>query len=393
MALLPAFRMAFINLPRTSALITSMATIFYGIAGEGRGHATRARAVVEALRAEHRLVLYAHGQAHDLLAPTYADAPEQIEVRRVPGLAWSYTNLDRPDYRKTLCSALPYLARLPRLVAQLRADIRRQAPALVITDFEPALSRAARAEGVPFVSLDHQHFLFTYDLRSLSPGLRRHAEFMGTVVRLYHRGAQETIVSAFFRPPLRRGVKRVTQIGPLLRPEVRDATTRAGSHLVAYIRRSASPALLDGLAGLGCEVRVYGLGAAPSAGRLRFFKIDPFRFVDDLASSRALVCTAGNQLIGEALYLGKPIFAMPERGNFEQAINAHFIAHSGMGLIGDIDHVTRFELYRFLDRAEELRERIDPESLHGNPAALARLRAYLPTKSHQVSAPVRSEAA
>ena len=31
-------------------------------------------------------------------------------------------------------------------------------PDLVITDFEPLLPRAARLEGVPYISIDHQHF-------------------------------------------------------------------------------------------------------------------------------------------------------------------------------------------------------------------------------------------
>ena len=37
------------------------------------------------------------------------------------------------------------------------------------------------------------------------------------------------------------------------------------------------------------------------------------RFVDDLAGSAAMIGAAGNQLIGESLYLGKPLFVMPER--------------------------------------------------------------------------------
>ena len=34
-------------------------------------------------------------------------------------------------------------------------------------------------------------------------------------------------------------------------------------------------------------------------------------FVADLATARAVVCNGGLSLIGEALYLGKPIFSVP----------------------------------------------------------------------------------
>ena len=36
-----------------------MATIFYGLSGEGRGHATRARTIVEGLRKRHKVVVFA----------------------------------------------------------------------------------------------------------------------------------------------------------------------------------------------------------------------------------------------------------------------------------------------------------------------------------------------
>ena len=48
-----------------------MATIFYSLSGEGRGHATRVRAVVEELRKRHRVVIYAPGHAYELLLPVY----------------------------------------------------------------------------------------------------------------------------------------------------------------------------------------------------------------------------------------------------------------------------------------------------------------------------------
>ena len=61
-----------------------MATIVYSLAGEGRGHATRVRTIVELLRAEHRFVIFAPGDAYDMLAPLYAGS--DVGVIRLPGL-------------------------------------------------------------------------------------------------------------------------------------------------------------------------------------------------------------------------------------------------------------------------------------------------------------------
>lgn len=79
------------------------------------------------------------------------------------------------------------------------------------------------------------------------------------------------------------------------------------------------------------EVRMYGLGAQPRRGNLVFRDIDEHRFLEDLATCDAMISTAGNQLVGEALYLAKPVLVLPEARNFEQYINAHFLARSGAG--------------------------------------------------------------
>lgn len=86
--------------------------------------------------------------------------------------------------------------RLPALLERVTRVFEDFGADLVTTDFEPVLTRAARRLGVPVVSVDHQHFLLAYDLRELPRGLRWHATAMGLVLRLYVRGAADTVVSA-----------------------------------------------------------------------------------------------------------------------------------------------------------------------------------------------------
>jgi len=89
--------------------------------------------------------------------------------------------------------------------------------------------------------------------------------------------------------------------------------------------------VLDSLRSWGRTVHVYGHGALGRSGNLEFFDIEPVRFVEDLARARALISSAGNQVVGEALALQKPVLAYPQPGNWEQQINAHFLQQSGMG--------------------------------------------------------------
>jgi uncharacterized protein (TIGR00661 family) len=145
------------------------------------------------------------------------------------------------------------------------------------------------------------------------------------------------------------------------------------------MRKFASERLLEALNASGREVRFYGLGALPSLGNIHFFAIEERRFVEDLATSHALVTTAGNQLLGEALYLRKPILAMPEPKNSEQLIHGHLLAREGTGEWTDFERVNAATVRRFLSRVEQYRSRIVPERLNGNAATLAELRRHLPS--------------
>jgi len=353
-----------------------MATVVYALSGEGRGHATRAQTIIEELRAQHDIKVYAYGQAADFLAPIYRAT--QVEVRRIPGLQFHYTGRGSLDYFRTLLSSTPYLLQLRSRVDGLCLELARDAPALVITDFEPLLPRAARRLGIPFISLDHQHFLTSYDLSALPARLRYYATCLRPWVQLYYRGQAHSIVSSFYEAPLLAARCRdTTRVGVLLRSEILGARPSHGPHLVAYVRRHVPARFLDALIELGHPVHVYGLGVQTSRGRVSFHAIDAKRFVDDLASCRALVCTAGNQLVGEALYLGKPVLGLPEAGNFEQAINAHFLQASGMGHTLAMHAIDVPKLKRFLGRVELLRERIDPRAICGNAATSAVLCEYL----------------
>jgi len=356
-----------------------MGLIFYSVQGEGRGHATRVRAVVEELKNENRIVVYASHQAYDLLRPAYRGG--DVNIRHISGFSNFYTKSRKLDYLKTGFYGTQFVFKMPRLIRRLQRDIEKEHPNLIITDYEPSLPRAALRCGVPFISLNHQHFLLTYDLSSLPVHLQRHAAFMAQIVRRCHWGQTETIVSSFYFPPLKPGCEDVKQIGVLLRPEVVRAYPERGRHCVVYMRRFATPSVLEALNGAGCEMRVYGLGAQTSTGNLKFFKVDVYRFIEDLATSRGLICTAGNQLVGEALFLGKPVLAMPEKNNFEQSINAHFLQESGAGQSVEMDKLSPGCIREFLDRLQDFRLKIDRERLYGNPQAKAVIERHLHKKT------------
>lgn len=362
-----------------------MARIAYSMSGEGRGHATRVRAMVEMLRTSHDVVLYAPGDAHELLASAYAGT--NVEVRDLPCLRFAYRCDGRLGKLPTIVRAVPYLRRLSFLVTRLVDELRRGRFDVAITDFEPALPRAARHCGIPVISLDHQHFLVEGDFSFLPVRLRWHAAVMGLAVRAFVPHADATIVSSFYHPKARRARDGVRRVGVLLRPEVVATLPRRGDHFTVYLRRTAPEALLAALAASGRPVHVFGLGVRPPRGSIRFEPVSEGAFVSSLASAAALVTTAGNQVVGEAIFLGKPVLALPEPGNAEQEINARLLAASGAGVWARMDEVDGRRLAAFEARLHELERRCLQLSPSGNAVALAAVLCHLPERPAPTSRP------
>jgi uncharacterized protein (TIGR00661 family) len=300
-----------------------------------------------------------------------------VRVTRIPGLRFAYDGAGTLDYFATAAGSLRYFQALPALVDLLSREMEKDRPALAITDFEPAMPFAARRMGVPLVCFDHQHFLTSYDLSELPPGLRVKAGLMAPFVRLYCRAPVRTIVSSFYDAPLRAGAEDTVRVGVLLRPEVLRALPTDEGHLIAYLRRDPPKNVMEALAACGRRVKVYGPGRDERVGDLEFRPTGNEEFVADLAAATALVATAGNQLLGEALYLGKPILAFPEPGNFEQQINGFFLPRTGGGESYAAERFRPTLVRRFLDRLDWYRDAVEPGAVAGNVPAAAAIRQLL----------------
>lgn len=114
------------------------------------------------------------------------------------------------------------------------------------------------------------------------------------------------------------------------------------------------------------NVKVYGLGERENSGNLEFLPVSTDQFSDDLANCHAVICNAGNQLLGESLYLRKPVLAIPELGNYEQMLNGYLL-NQLKGGTSVLTHQFDSEcLDQFVRQADRVREEIDATSIVGN---------------------------
>ena len=323
--------------------------IAISLCGEGRGHATRVGSLVDRLEADHEILIWTSADALDFLRQRFAARHPLVRVEEIPGVVFEYSG-GRLDVMKSIAAGLDYQARqLGPLVDRMMWELEAFGADLAITDFEPGLPRAAGRMDIPLVSVDHQHFLLAYDLDALPWNLQWNAWFMSHAVWLYVMEAADTVVSAFFRPPLRRGWEHVVQVGPLLRREIVEAVPRDDGFLLSYLRRHTPFSVIEALADCSRPVRVYGLGHREHVGNVSFHALDERRFVEDLAACHGLVSAAGNQLIGEALHLGKPLLALPERAHSEQLMNSHFLRSMGCGDFRMLEEVDQGHVRSFLE--------------------------------------------
>ena len=66
-------------------------------------------------------------------------------------------------------------------------------------------------------------------------------------------------------------------------------------------------------------------------GNLRYRPFSETAFIEDLASARAVIAGGGFTLMGEAVYLHKPMLSVPLAKQFEQVMNARYLEREGFG--------------------------------------------------------------
>ncbi|MEQ8767299.1 MAG: glycosyltransferase family protein [Planctomycetota bacterium] len=325
-----------------------MTRIVYGIAGEGSGHSSRAREVLPHLFAqghEVRAVSYDRG---------YRNLCDDFDVFETEGLHIT-TQDNRVHYLRTF---VDNLRRAPGGIQKLRAlrqelfrDFR---PHCVITDFEPMTAYLALVNDLPLITLDNQHRM-RYMRYPCPMRLRRDALVTETVIRAMVPRPSVSLITTFYFGPLKN--ERSFLFPPILRREVREMQPGQGEHVLVYSTQ-AFETLLEVLKDFPRErFLVYGSDRAEGEETPFHFRGFSYEgFLNDLATAKAVISTAGFSLMTESIHLGKPMLAVPMRGQFEQELNALLLEDAGYGMNGrDLDARTvESFLYRLPDYQEAL---------------------------------------
>ncbi len=302
-----------------------MVRVLLAVHGEGNGHMTRCKAILNHLAQEHEVVVVADGRSSSYLAP-YA--------QHVVGVASPHLS-----YRNNKISPLRTLGinllRLPDFIAsakRLNGVIKRFKPQVIVNDFNALASYLGAWYGVPSVTVDNNQLVLVSKMRL--PLKWSWARFKAAVaIRLMVPFADLRLIPSFVFPELTR--KDVQLVPPILREEIRSLKPTNGDHVLVYQTSASNKGLLDVLRGIDQRFVVYGFEKDCQMDNVMLKRFSDRGFLRDLRSAKAVIMNGGFSLMTECIYLKKPILSIPVKGQIEQMINARELERQGLGMSSD----------------------------------------------------------
>jgi uncharacterized protein (TIGR00661 family) len=227
---------------------------------------------------------------------------------------------------------------VPKNIAAYFELITSFRPQAVISDFESWTYLYAKTHRLPILSIDNMQVINRTKLpEAITEGHATEFQLTKAFIKSKLPWCDEYFITSFFQPPLRKDRTRL--FPPILRPEILAAKRRSGEHLLVYTTGEGNEGFAGTLARTGLECRIYGMRRGITEeqidGNLRFQPFSEDKFIDDLASCKAVIAGGGFTLMGEAVYLHKPMLAVPLARQFEQVLNARYLQHEGFGRFAD----------------------------------------------------------
>lgn len=337
-----------------------MATILYGVNGEGAGHSTRSREVLDHLVSRGHTV---HVASFDRGMQNLRDS---FEVTEIYGFRFAYVN-NRVRYNRTIAKNLFTAGKAARSIHHLKELADEWQIELVITDFEPLTCHVGHRKHLPVITIDNQHCLTNTDV-TYPKEFRADAAVAKLVCRMMTPRADASLVTTFFMPKVKKAGTFL--FPPILRKEILNAKPSVGDAVLVYVT-SPAPELAKVLASVRGEFIAYGFGREGREGNVTYKKPSMEGFLADLVGAKAILANAGFSLVTEALHLAKPYLAVPVAHQFEQTFNAYWLARMEYGAWWEDLNKERVE--SFLYNLPNYREKLKTYPRQGNDALFAKL--------------------
>ncbi len=301
--------------------------ILYGVPGEGMGHATRSKVVIDHLIEKgHTVYVVSSSRAFVFLDKAFPG-----RVIEIKGFHFAYKNAE-VSKTATFLSNLKSAGKNFIYNTSKKWMIERSFnPEVVITDFESFSFFFAMEHRLPILSIDNMQVMDRCVLDiTITKEEKGNYRLAKNIVKAKVPGCDHYFISSFFDAPIKK--KNTSLIPPIIRKAIQDAKVTKGKHILMYQTSSSLKTVKETLWLLPEETfYVYGMNIDEKEGNVIFKPFSEADFIADLASSKAVIANGGFSFISEAVYLKKPIYSFPIQNQFEQWMNAAYIERSGYG--------------------------------------------------------------
>ncbi len=325
-----------------------MARILYGLCGEGLGHASRSRILINYLKKNgHDIRIVAGGKAYQFLSKEF-DHVEQVESPR-----FEYKGNQVRLFHSCLKMLYTTVAKAPTSFIKVKTIIKDFKPDILITDSEPISHVAARLHNIKRLSIDNPQVLlqrkYTVPFGEVIPWL-----VLLIALKVFMYGANKYIIYDFLEEPITN--QNILFLKPLIQEGIRKKQPQTGDHIFVYQTSISTEFICDILKQFNETFIVYGFNKNHVDGNIIFKTFNDDEFYMDIATCKAIITNGGFTVISEALYLKKPVFSLPIRHQFEQVLNGQFVQQLGFG-----EYHLKFDeqkLRTFLDNLDTYRVKL-----------------------------------
>ncbi|MCS7018978.1 MAG: glycosyltransferase family protein [Cytophagales bacterium] len=304
--------------------------VLYAIQGTGNGHIARAREIVPLLSRMCELDLFISG------SNSQVQLPHEVKFRS-KGLSIFYNK----SGGVSLCKTLTHI-RFRELIREIR-ELPVEKYDLVINDFEFISAYAALLKGVPCVGFGHQAAFHS----PATPRPRRR-ELLGELI-LKHYAPANSILGLHFD---RYDSYIYT---PVIRSEIRSLEPKTSQHITVYLPHYDDKLLI----GILTELKDYywhlftkNVKNIYTHKNITLLPIDSKNFTQSLASCNGLLTGAGFEAPSEAMFLGKKVFALPIKGQYEQKCNAKALKMMGVTVVKKVSRRFVHKLRTWVETAQ-----------------------------------------
>lgn len=288
--------------------------ILYSIQGTGNGHIARAEDVVPILRDYGSLDLFVSGAQADIKLPY----PVKYKSK---GLSFYFGKRGGVDILKT------FKQNSSKAVFREIKSFPVEKYDLVINDFEPISSWAARKKKIPCIALSHQSALLSKKVPRPN-----HFDPLGEWILNNYAPTDGAVGFHFARFD-------TTIYTPVIRKKIRESVVKRGDHYTVYLPAYDDRKLVTFLMKVpNIRWHIFSKHTRKPyhIGRVSVYPVNNEEFVASMVGAKGIFCGAGFETPAEVLFMGKKLLVVPMKKQYEQHYNAEALREIGVPVLKNV---------------------------------------------------------